>query len=406
MGRTMAALIQPRSRLHPSAQKACQSPRGALFNQTAVQAGITRPAGRIHKMNIRQPVPTPTLIGDSYRQGWLRHQYNTSAAGIKQGGSGCGTSGPHRIPPKGGKKIMLCGGCGVVGPSIPGGTTCGCGEGDCDDCSLCGVAYNRGNGSQDTHQIFKDTVKGNRGAFACGGTNKAVGVYGSGTVVTREYTARPPLPGMVAPSVPGTPLFVVQPPPAVKTITVPARKSYAYSTSELIKKTNIGYDANLAIRSCGTRSCGLDGDCLCNCSLCCQANIVCGIRSYWAELDGVCPGGMTGIGTSCRTGSSTACGVGSGPCKCQNWTYKRKNNIYAANGGVDASLLTARMTRVARVADECNTEECERVERNKTPLAADPAACVHSGLLPGTLGQQRRIPQELHQPRRPRPGQS
>lgn len=377
----MAALVHQQTRRHPAAQNACQASRA--------NEGI-------FKMNIRQPTASPMEVGDSARHGWLRNRYKTANTGIRQGSSGCGIRAPIRTPPRGGKRTILCGGCGAR--NLVGTTpTANC-------CMWCGAFYDNGQGSQDTHQILKDTVKGNRAAFLCGGTDKSLGVYGTGTLVMREYSEAPPLPGMVAPSDLITPLRVVQPPPAVKTITAPPRKSYAYSTAELIKKSNTGYDANLSIRSCGTRrTCSGDSNCGCNCSLCCQANIVCDDRSYWA--DGICPGGLTGVGTSCRTGDANGCGALSGPCKCQNWTYKRRNNGFAANGAVDGSLLTAQMGRVTQVADKCNTEACETIARTQTFPAPNPNACVNSGLLPGTLGQIRRIPQELHQPRRPRPGQ-
>ena len=66
MGRTLAALINTRSRPHAGAQRACQSqlPR-VLYNQTSQQAGIERPGGRIHKMNIRQPAPTLHIVRNS-----------------------------------------------------------------------------------------------------------------------------------------------------------------------------------------------------------------------------------------------------------------------------------------------------------------------------------------------------
>ncbi len=165
--------------------------------------------------------------------------------------------------------MSICGGCGSSVGAVP--FSSGCGDEACADC---GFHYNRGEGSQVTHQILKDTVKGNRSTLACHATDKPLGLYGSGSVVMREYSVAPPLPGMVTPHAGVSRLRVLQPAPVVKNITVPARKSYAYSTSELIKKTNIGYDANLAIRKCGSRSgaCG-SGDCACQCSMCCSANV-------------------------------------------------------------------------------------------------------------------------------------
>ena len=379
MGRTLAALINTRSRPHAGAQRACQSqlPR-VLYNQTSQQAGTERPGGRIHKMNIRQPAPTPTLV--------------SRASPVVLAGQSQTMSSRGPLPPKGGRKVLLCGGCGGTGgrndsDTVPSGT---------EFCDSRGTFYDYGAGSQVTHQIFKDTVKGNPGAYSYGSTNKPMGIYGSGSLVMREYTGStpPPLPAMEATSPVGLPIYIVQPRPAVKNITVPARKSYAYSTSELIRKSGIGYDANLAIRNCGTRNACGAGDCGCQCGLACQASEVCDDRSYWA--DGVCPGGMTGMGIACTTG--TGCGGDSGPCKCQSWTYKRRNGEYAANGGVDASQLTARAARMTQVADKCNTDGCIQVEGAKTPCAGGGPGCICGGLMVRTRGQMRRVPRELQQP--------
>ena len=339
-------------------------------------AGISvesvRQRSKARLVNLRQPAPSPTLVGDSMRKKWIHEERHRS-----------GPSNGKRVPAKGGKRIMLCGGCGLGNDAdtVP--------VGDC--CDKCGSFYANGEGSQVTHQIIKDNVKGNRAGFACGATNKARGIYGRGTVVTREYSNVPPLPGMIAPSISGAPLYTVQPAPAVKTITVPPRKSYAYSITELIKKTNMGYDANLAIRGCGIRN-GCTGDCACTCSLCCQANLQCSARNGWS--DGVCPGGMTGNGTSCTTGS---CDPTTGPCACQSWTYKRRNGQFAANAAVDSDLLTSRMARTTQVAEKCNSEQCARDVVGDTPC---PANCACNGLLARTRDQIRRIPQELHQPKR------
>ena len=82
-----------------------------------------------------------------------------------------------------------------------------------------------------------------------------------------------------------------------------------------------------------------------------------------------------------------------------SWTYKRNNAEYASQGGVDASLLTARQGRVTQVAAECNTMECQRVERRKAQVNGacnDCAGWPCGGLNPrlANVGT-RRIPQEL-----------
>jgi len=395
MGRTLAAIVQPATRQYNNTQIACLLARpAATFGQTSASAGVTRPQPGAYKVNLSRPTRSAYPVSDDGRRAWVRNQFaSAGSGGVKNSAEACAGFGTRRLPPKGGAYRSVCGSCGNTAlTSVP--------SEDC--CDKCGKVWGYGNGGGETIQIFKDAVKGNRTAFACGGTNKQLGVYGTGSVVTRVFTGTPlptAIPGIEEPtgtSQPvGQPAYIVQPAPAVKTITVPARKSYAYSTSELIKRTNIGYDANLAIRSCGRRS-GTTGDCACNCSLCCQANVILDDRSKWNEPDGICPGGLNG-GTSCRTGDGTACGVSSGPCACQSWTYKRKNNEYAANGAVDASQLTARMGRVTTVADECNTAECVALERAQTPCATDPNKCPCSELLPGTRGAVRRIPQELYQ---------
>jgi hypothetical protein len=334
MGLTTAALVHQQNRTRLSAQKACQvayPSNGATGVKT----------GRVGKMNIQQPAPSPLLHSDQGREAWLHRQYAGAGTGIAAA-EACHTTGhQQRNPPRGGARMSICGGCGHQAGPVP--------VSDC--CTECGSHYNSGQGSQVTHQILKDTVKGNRSTLACHGTDKPLGIYGSGSLVMREYTEAPPLPGMVAPTRTSTQVRIVQPAPVVKTITAPARKSYAYSTSELIKKTNIGYDANLAIRTCGTRTgaCG-SGDCACQCSLCCSANVICG---NWS--DGVCPGGMTSRGQSCTTGNGT-CGPNSGACACQSWTYKRSNSGYAANGAVDASLLTAHTARMTNTAALCKSQ--------------------------------------------------
>lgn len=397
MGRTLAAIVQPTTRRHNNTQHACLLARpAATFGQTSARAGVARPQSGAYKINISRPSRTAYPVGDSDRQAWVRNQFDAAGSGgVKNPDEACAGFGTHRLPPRGGAYRSVCGSCGNVSSTSVPNEAC---------CDKCGKVWAYGNGGGETIQIFKDTVKGNRSAYACGGTNKNLGVYGSGSVVTRVFTGTPlptAIPGIEEPGASqpvGQAAYVVQPAPAVKTITIPARKSYAFSTAELIKRTNIGYDANLAIRSCG-RHTGLTGECACNCSLCCQANVILDDRSNWNEPDGVCPGGLN-AGRSCRTGDATGCGVSSGPCACQNWTYKRKNDEYAATGAVDASQLTARMARVTTIADECNTELCVALERAQTPCATDPNKCPCSELLPGTRGTVRRIPQELHQPSR------
>lgn len=382
MGRTLAAIVHQKSRPIARTQSACQATTGGVLFDSGTTHASVRQQARARVMNIRQPAPSVLLMGDPARKAWVDQRYRTGGgAGI--GTPICAAGSAIRIPPKGGKRILLCGGCGARndGETIP--------NSDC--CNTCGAFYDYGEGSQVTHQILKDNVKGNRAGFACGGTDKARGIYGRGSVVTREYSVAPSLPGMEAPARPGTLIRTVQPAPAVKTITVPPRKSYAYSTAELIKKTNIGYDANLAIRSCGRRN-GCTGDCSCQCSLCCQANLECSAKNGWS--DGVCPGGMTGHGTSCTTGD---CGPTTGPCACQSWTYKRRNNQFAANAAVDSDLLTSRIARTTQVANTCNTEGCAN------PANGSPACdqcCKRNDSLPRTRGQVRRVPQELHRPGR------
>jgi hypothetical protein len=357
MGLTTAALVHQQSRARGSAQKACQI--------AYPSDGTGAKTGRVGKMNIRQAAPSPLLHVAPGRQAWLRRQYRNLdgiAAGV------CAGHGQKRNPPRGGARMSICGGCGnQTGPVSVS---------DC--CTECGSHYDRGEGSQVTHQVLKDTVKGNRSTLACHGTDKDLGIYGSGSVVMREYSVAPPLPGMQPPTRSGTRLRIVQPAPAVKTITAPAPKRYAYSTTELIKKTNIGYDANLAIRACGTRSgaCG-SGDCACQCSLCCSANLNCQRDDDWT--DGVCPGGMTGHGQSCTTGDGT-CGPTTGPCACQSWTYKRRNNGYAANGAVDASLLTATAGRLTNTATQCQNQSCYKMTPGAKPCFCDrTAGCLPRG---------------------------
>lgn len=381
MGLTTAALVRPQTRRFNNTQKSCQiAIADTLYNQTSARAGQQRVPGRIHKMNVQKPAPT------SYPVGKFGQVYS---------GATCAGHTPKNTPPKGGAKILICGGCGLrnINPTITIPLT------DC--CKECGSHYNFGNGSQETTQIFKDTVKGNRGAFACGGTNKNLGVYGSGSVVTREYTVAPTsIPGFVAPTnKPSAPVFVVQPPPAVKSVTVPARKNYSFSTSELIKQSGIGYDANLAIRGCGTRRpClveGGEGTCK-NCVF--GADVPCQDRSYFA--DGICPGGLTSGGQSCTTGKEY--GGKRGSCECLSWTYKRNNAEFAHQGAVDASLHIARQERLTQVAEECNTMECRRLEGQKEALFGSCNDCVGkpcSGLISRTAKNGvRRVPQELHRP--------
>ena len=543
MGRTLAAIVHQRSRPIARTQSACQATTGGVTFNIGTSHASTRQEARARVMNIRQPAPSVLRMGDPARRAWVERQYR-DGGGVGISSPDCGPGRAIRLPPKGGKRILLCGGCGLRNDS---GTV---GVHEC--CDTCGTFYDYGEGSQVTHQILKDNVKGNRAGFACGATDKAKGIYGQGSVVTREYSVAPPIPGMQPPARPNTRLRVVQPPPAVKTITVPARKSYAYSTAELIKKTNIGYDANLAIRSCGRRN-GCTGDCACQCSLCCASNQECSAKNGWS--DGVCPGGMTGHGATCTTGSgagpqgssigvpdrsgigteyaasykhpataghavslpgttvitafatilntagvstqiglyqlsggvlgqlvassniqtsivglniyplptpvtlpggeyaimlaisaavqiwtavesvnmygvnkypllpsgcgcgagwtssramvlwpigySAGCGPNAGPCACQSWTYKRRNNQFAANGAVDSDLLTSRIARTTQVANTCNTEGCTN------PTYSSPSCdqcCKRNDSLPRTRGQVRRIPQELHQPKRPTRG--
>ena len=357
-------------------------------------------------MNVRRPAPTPFAVGDEHRQGWIRR--NFSEQGTLLGGAPCAGHTPKNTPPRGGGKILICGGCGLrnqLSPgtlprntSVPHNDLC---------CEKCGSSYDFGNGSQETNQIFKDTVKGNRGAYACGGTNKPLGIYGTGTIVTREYTEAPTgIPGFENPRQLNNnlrpPVFVVQPAPSVKSVTVPARKNYSFSTSELIKQSGIGYDANLAIRGCGLRRpCAgtPPGDASSGgCNNCIQgaANTVCEDRSYYA--DGICPGGLTGGGQSCTTGKLF--GGKRGSCECLSWTYKRNNAEYAHQGAVDSSLLIARQGRVTEVANECNQLECVRLERAKALIGGDCNDCAGwpcDGLNPRVANVgTRRIPQELN----------
>lgn len=375
MGLTTAALIQPSTRRFNNTQRACNN--GASTG--------------MFKMNIKRPAPTPYPVGDEHRQGWVRKNFSSQGTYLRGPPKPGHTA--RTTPPRGGGKVLLCGGCGLCNQSgtLPAS--------DC--CETCGSSYDFGNGSQETHQIFKDTVKGNRGAYACGGTNKNLGVYGTGTIVTREYTEAPKgihpfkkpnqLPNTTPIQYP--PVFVVQPPPAVKSITVPARKNYSFSTSELIKQSGIGYDANLAIRGCGLRR-----PCANTCNNCVHgaSNTVCEDRSYYA--DGICPGGLTGGGQSCTTGKQF--GGKRGSCECLSWTYKRNNAEYAHQGAVDASLLIARQGRVTEVANECNQLECVRLERAKAQIGGDCNDCANypcDGLNPRVANVgTRRIPQELN----------
>ena len=407
MGLTTTALIQPSTRRFNNTQRSCQlSKADVLFNQTSAESGQKRVAGGIYKMNVRRPAPTPFAVGDEHRQGWIRR--NFSEQGTLLGGAPCAGHTPKNTPPRGGGKILICGGCGLRNQPSPG--TLSRETSDPHNhlcCKKCGSSYDFGNGSQETHQIFKDTVKGNRGAFACGGTNKPLGIYGTGTIVTREYTAAPiGIPGFEKPSqlrnTTRPPVFVVQPPPAVKSITVPARKNYSFSTSELIKHSGIGYDANLAIRGCGLRRpcAGIPpGDASSRgCNNCIQgaANTVCEDRSYYA--DGICPGGLTGGGQSCTTGKPL--GGKRGSCECLSWTYKRNNAEYAHQGAVDSGLLIARQGRVTQVAEDCNRLECVRLERAKAQIGGDCNDCAGypcDGLNPRVANVgTRRIPQELN----------
>lgn len=193
MGLTTAALIQPSTRRLNNTQRSCQLSRAdVLFNKNNLhpQLGTKRVAGGIFKMNVRRPAPTPFAVGDEHRQGWIRRNFSEQRTLL--GGAPCAGHTPKNTPPRGGGKILICGGCGLRNqlPPIPlsrnssNPTANPC-------CENCGSSYDFGNGSQETHQIFKDTVKGNRGAYACGGTNKNLGVYGTGTIVTREYTDDP-----------------------------------------------------------------------------------------------------------------------------------------------------------------------------------------------------------------------
>ena len=376
MGVTTAALIQPSTRRFNNTQRACNN--GASTG--------------MFKMNIKRPAPTPYPVGDEHRQGWVRKNFSSQGTYLRGPPKPGHTA--RTTPPRGGGKVLLCGGCGLRNQSgtLPAS--------DC--CETCGSFYNFGNGSQETTQVFKDTVKGNRGAYACGSTNKSQGVYGSGSIVMREYTEAPTgIPGFQKPQQTSNglrpPVFVVQPPSAVKSVTVPPRKNYAFSTSELIKHSGVGYDANLAIRGCGRRRpCAGDAD-VGGCNNCVRGapNTVCDDRSYYA--DGICPGGLTGGGQSCTTGKLF--GGKRGSCECLSWTYKRNNAEYASQGGVDASLLTARQGRVTQVAAECNTMECQRVERRKAQVNGacnDCAGWPCGGLNPrlANVGT-RRIPQEL-----------
>lgn len=401
MGLTTAALIQPSTRRFNNTQRSCQLSRAdVLFNKTSAAAGQQRVAGGIYKMNVRRPAPTPFAVGDEHRQGWIRR--NFSEQGGRLDGAPCAGHTPKNTPPRGGGKILICGGCGLRNqlPPIPLSRNSSNPTAD-QCCENCGSSYDFGNGSQETNQIFKDTVKGNRGAYACGGTNKPLGIYGTGTIVTREYTEAPKgihpfkkpnqLPNTTPIQYP--PVFVVQPPPPVKSITVPARKNYSFSTSELIKQSGIGYDANLAIRGCGLRR-----PCANTCNNCLHgaSNTVCEDRSYYA--DSICPGGLTGGGQSCTTGKQF--GGKRGSCECLSWTYKRNNAEYAHQGAVDASLLIARQGRVTEVANECNQFECVRLERGKAQFGGDCNDCAGypcDGLNPRVANVgTRRIPQELN----------
>ena len=407
MGLTTAALIQPSTRRFNNTQRSCQlSKADVLFNQTSAASGQQRVAGGIFKMNVRRPAPTPFAVGDEHRQGWIRR--NFSEQGTLLDGAPCAGHTPKNTPPRGGGKILICGGCGLRNQLSPGTLSRNSSNPTADQCcEKCGASYDFGNGSQETNQIFKDTVKGNRGAYACGGTNKPLGIYGTGTIVTREYTEAPTgIPGFENPrqlsNNPRPPVFVVQPPPPVKSVTVPARKNYSFSTSELIKQSGIGYDANLAIRGCGLRRpCAgtPPGDASSGgCNNCIQgaANTVCEDRSYYA--DGICPGGLTGGGQSCTTGKLF--GGKRGSCECLSWTYKRNNAEYAHQGAVDSGLLIARQGRVTEVANECNQLECVRLERAKAQIGGDCKDCAGypcDGLNPRVANVgTRRIPQELN----------
>ena len=88
--------------------------------------------GRIHKMNVQKPAPTPYVVADNL---------------VIWSGAPCAGHTPKNTPPKGGRKILICGGCGIYNadPKRTVPLT------DC--CKECGSHYNFGNGSQETTQI-------------------------------------------------------------------------------------------------------------------------------------------------------------------------------------------------------------------------------------------------------------